>query len=184
MGGLDYTLTRSRRKTLAIHIKPDGAIEVHAPLRLVKSEIERFVMAKTAWILKKQAQITARQTAEPRSLPPPHYEKSEFERTIRDLIENWEQRLNVKTAFVCIRAMSTRWGSCTAKTKRIRLNAALAYCPLSCLEYVVVHELAHMLENNHSSRFWAIVADALTDYEERRKNLKALSWLLNAKGGE
>lgn len=68
MGGLDYTLTRSRRKTLAIHIKPDGAIEVHAPLRLVKSEIERFVMAKTAWILKKQAQITARQTAEPRSL--------------------------------------------------------------------------------------------------------------------
>ena len=80
--------------------------------------------------------------------------------------------------------MTSRWGSCTAKTRRIRLNAALEYCPRECLEYVVVHELAHLRENNHSPRFWAIVADALPDYKERQKKLKALSWLLNAKSSK
>ena len=181
---MNYTLTRSRRKTLAIHIKPDGSIEIRAPLRLAKSEIERFITSKTAWIEKKKTQIAARKPAEPRELPKSQYAKGEFEKIVRELVKTWEQRLGVETTFVGIRAMTSRWGSCTAKTRRIRLNAALAYCPLDCFEYVVVHELAHLRENNHSPRFWAIVADALPDYKERQKKLKALSWLFNAKGGE
>jgi predicted metal-dependent hydrolase len=48
------------------------------------------------------------------------------------------------------------------------------------LEYVIVHELAHLRENNHSPRFWAIVADALPDYKARQAKMKALAWLLNA----
>ena len=80
--------------------------------------------------------------------------------------------------------MSSRWGSCTAKTRRIRLNAALVYCPPECVEYIVVHELAHPREGNHSTRFWALVAEALPDYREQRDKLKALSWLLNVRGDE
>ncbi|MDR1669573.1 MAG: M48 family metallopeptidase [Oscillospiraceae bacterium] len=180
MSALHYILTRSRRKTLAIHVKPDGAVEVRAPLRLAKAEIERFVTLKTDWILKKQAQIAARTPAEARELPPLQYAQGEFGQTVRKLITTWEQQLGVEAAFVGIRVMTTRWGSCTAKTRRIRLNAALAYCPRECLEYVVVHELAHLRENNHSPRFWAVVADALPDYQERQKTLKSLSWLLCA----
>ena len=78
---MNYTLTRSRRKTLAIHIKPDGTVEVRAPLRLAKSEIERFVKSKTDWIEKKQAQIAARKPIEPRELPQSQYAKGEFEQT-------------------------------------------------------------------------------------------------------
>ncbi|GHV39734.1 hypothetical protein FACS189490_03800 [Clostridia bacterium] len=175
----DYTLTRSRRRTLAIHIKPDGAVEVRAPLRLARSEIERFVTAKSAWIEKKQAQIAARQPTAPRELPPSQYTDGEFERVTREFVKTWEQRLGVTVVFVGIRRMSTRWGSCTAKTRRIRLNAALEYCPRECLEYVVVHELAHLRENNHSPRFWAIVVGALPDYTARQAKLRAFSWLLN-----
>ena len=178
---MNYTLTRSRRKTLAIHIKTDGTVEVRAPLRLVKSEIERFVKSKTDWIEKKQAQIAARKPAELRELPQSKYAKGEFEQTTRELVKIWEQRLGVETTFVGFRAMTSRWGSCTAKTRRIRLNAVLACCQLECLEYVIVHELAHLRENNHSPRFWAIVADALPDYTERQKKLKALSWLFYTK---
>ena len=177
---MNYTLTRSRRKTLAIHIKPNGSIEVRAPLRLAKSEIERFITSKTAWIEKKKTQIATRKPAEPRELPQSPYAKGEFAKTARELVKDWEERLGVATTFVGIRTMTSRWGSCTAKTNRIRLNAALAYCPLDCLEYVVVHELAHLRENNHSPRFWMIVAGALPDYKERKKKLKALSWLFNA----
>lgn len=178
-----YTLTRSRRKTLAIHIKPDGAIEVRAPLRLAKLEIERFVAAKIAWIEKKQKQIAARQPAEPCELPPSQYMPGEFERTARELVKAWEQRLGVTVSFIGFRAMTSRWGSCTAKTRRIRLNAMLAYCPRECVEYVIVHELAHLRENNHSTRFWKIVADALPDYKARQTKL-ALSWVLNARKGD
>ena len=126
---MNYTLTRSRRKTLAIHIKPDGAVEVRAPLRLAKSEIERFVTSKVVWIKKKQSQIAARKPTEPRELPQSPYAKGEFEQTAREFIKVWEQRLGVTTTFIGFRAMTSRWGSCTANTRRIRLSAALAYCP-------------------------------------------------------
>ena len=179
-----YTLTRSRRRTLAIHIKPDGAVEVRAPLRLAKAEIERFVAAKAHWIEAKQTQIAARQAAQPQELPPPQYTSEEFEHILRTLIAKWEPRLGVHTAFVGVRVMTSRWGSCTMKTRRIRLNAALAYCPLECIEYVVVHELTHLRENNHSPRFWALVADSLPDCKERQNKLKALSWLLRSRGDE
>ncbi|GHU94654.1 zinc metalloprotease [Clostridia bacterium] len=180
---MTYTLTRSRRKTLAIHIKPDGLVEVRAPLRLAKTEIERFLAAKSDWIEKKQTRIATRQPATPRELPTTEYASGEFERTVCELVEVWKQRLDVSVIFVGIRRMSTRWGSCTAKTRRIRLNAALEFCPRECLEYVIVHELAHLRENNHSTRFWAIVTEALPDFKARQTKLKALAWLLNAQGG-
>ena len=176
---VSYTLIRSRRKTLAIHIKPDTTVEVRAPIRLAKTEIERFVASKEQWIKKKQAQIAAKKPVKPRELPLSEYAVGEFEQTARELVETWEQRLGVKTTYVGLWKMSSRWGSCTAKTRRIRLNTALAYCPLECLEYVVVHELAHLRENNHSPRFWAIVAEALPNYKERQKKLKAMQWILH-----
>jgi predicted metal-dependent hydrolase len=180
---MTYALTRSRRKTLTIHVKSDGSVEVRAPLRLAKSEIARFVASKQAWIEKKQAQIAARLPAVPRELPPSQYPSGEFWRVVRELVPSWEKVLGVAVTFVGIRRMSTRWGSCTAKTRRIRLAAALEYCPRECLEYVIVHELAHIRENNHSTRFWAIVAAALPDYKARQAQLKAFAWLLNAQNG-
>jgi predicted metal-dependent hydrolase len=178
----DYILVRSRRKTLAIHVKPDGAVEVRAPLRLAKSEVERFVKSKSQWIEQKQAQIAERQSVVPRELPSPQYLDGEFERTARELVKTWGQRLGVTATFVGFRVMTSRWGSCTAKTRRIRFNSALIYCSQECLEYVIVHELAHLRESNHSPRFWAIVADALPDYKERQKNLRVFRWILSMKG--
>jgi predicted metal-dependent hydrolase len=105
-----YALTRSRRKTLAIHIKPDGSVEVRAPLRLAKSEIERFVASKSTWITKKQAQIAARKSVALRELPTSEYANGEFERVTRELINVWEQQFGVSASFVGIRKMSSRWG--------------------------------------------------------------------------
>jgi uncharacterized protein (TIGR02453 family) len=122
--------------------------------------------------------------ADPRELPPSEYASGEFERAVRELVSNWEKLIGVTATFVGIRRMSSRWGSCTAKTRRIRLNAALEYCSRECLEYVIVHELAHLQENNHSPHFWSIVASALPDYKDRQAKLSELAWLLNAQGGE
>ncbi|MDR1245425.1 MAG: M48 family metallopeptidase [Clostridiales Family XIII bacterium] len=176
-----YTLTRSRRKTLAIHVKPDGAVEVRAPLRLAKREIDRLVASKLQWIERKKEQIAVYRAAAPAELPPSYYGDGEFERTARDLIKMWEQRLGVTAAFVGFRRMTSRWGSCTFRTRRIRLNTALAYCPQECLEYVVVHELTHLRENNHSPRFWATVAGVLPGYKSAQAKLRAAQWILPGK---
>ncbi|GHU55328.1 hypothetical protein FACS1894132_11280 [Clostridia bacterium] len=174
---MTYTLIRSRRKTLAIYIKPDGSVEVRAPLKLAKSKIDEFITSKSAWIEKKQAQITP--PSELRDLPLSQYAKGDFERVTLKIVKEWEQKLGVVTSFVGIRSMSSRWGSCTAKTRRIRLNSALEYCPRECLEYVIVHELAHLRESNHSARFWAIVENALPNYKTQKEKLKEYQWVLN-----
>jgi predicted metal-dependent hydrolase len=169
---------RSRRKTVAIHIKPSGAVEVRAPLRLSKFKIESFVAEKSEWIERKLAQIAERQAARPKELPPSEYAAGEFSQTTKNLVRDWEERLGVEASFVGFRAMTTRWGSCTLSTRRIRLNAGLEYCPQKYLEYVVVHELAHLLEHNHSARFWAIVKAALPDYKTLKAGLADLQWIL------
>lgn len=174
----NYTLIRSRRRTLAVYVKSDGSVEVRAPLRLSKRKIEQFLISKTQWIKQKQAYFANKKPEQPRVLPILQYQSGEFEQTARELIKTWEQQLGVTATYVGFRKMSSRWGSCTAKTRRIRVNTQLAYCPRKCLEYIVVHELAHLLENNHSRRFWAIVTDALPDYKMRQKILKDSSWLL------
>ena len=68
----------------------------------------------------------------------------------------------------------TRWGSCSLKSG-IRLNWRLIHFPLAVLDYVVIHELAHLREMNHSRRFWAVVAEACPEYRTRREQLKALA---------
>jgi len=175
---LEYTLKRSKRRTLAIHVHPNGTVEVRAPLRLSVREIELFIAAKSDWISQKQVQFAARPVP---VLPPLQYADGEFEATARDLVAKWEPRLGVATTFVGFREMSTRWGSCTAKTRRIRLNSALCRAPRECLEYVIVHELAHIREANHSPRFWAIVAQALPDYRERQAKLHQYSAALQSR---
>jgi predicted metal-dependent hydrolase len=175
---MTYSLIRSKRKTLAINIKPDGAVEVRVPLRFAKRDIERFVVSKSEWIAKKQAELAERTLIEPRELSLSQYAPGEFECIVREFVKTWEQRLDVTASFIIIRQMSMRWGSCTSKTRRIRLNAALEYCPRECLEYIVVHELAHIRESNHSAKIWAIAADALLDYKARQTTLKNENRLL------
>ncbi len=73
---------------------------------------------------------------------------------------------------VSIRQASSRWGSCNAKTKRINLNFLLLFAPERVLDYVIIHELAHLKESNHSKAFWALVQSAMPDYKEVRTWLR------------
>lgn len=74
---------------------------------------------------------------------------------------------------VCIKNHKSRWGSCSKKGN-LNFNYKIIHLPLELAEYIVVHELCHLKELNHSSRFWALVAKAVPDYKARRKKLKAV----------
>jgi predicted metal-dependent hydrolase len=92
-----------------------------------------------------------------------------------DLITPWASRMGVQPVAWRVRRMRTRWGTCNTKARRIWLNLELVTVSPECLEYVVVHELAHLLEASHNERFRAIMDQFLPDWRERRS-------LLNSRG--
>lgn len=87
------------------------------------------------------------------------------------LIEKWEEIMGVKVRNVFIQHMKTKWGSCNYIAGNIRINTELAKRPLKCLEYVVVHELAHLLERSHNGRFKAIMNQFLPNWSASRDEL-------------
>ena len=90
------------------------------------------------------------------------------------LIRKWEPRLKVKVASYFLQRMKTKWGSCNSAARNIRLNTELVKKPKDLLEYVVVHEMAHLIEQTHSDRFIAILDEHYPTWRDARAELNAL----------
>ncbi|MBA3870473.1 MAG: M48 family metallopeptidase [Anaerolineae bacterium] len=222
---IDYELTFSERKTLAIHVYPDGSVVVDAPLGSTLEAVEAKVKKRGGWIFRQQRQFET--YTQPNPLPRQyvsgesyHYlgrqyrlkvVTNEIERVrlsrgyltvsvvdvsdtgyIEKLVMAWyrhqakrvfDERLKVCYPSVealgipypplSIRQMKSRWGSCTAAGGVI-LNLTLIQMPKDLIDYVVIHELCHLKEHNHSPAFYALLERVLPDWEERRKQLNQI----------
>ena len=91
---------------------------------------------------------------------------------IPPLIERWQKVIGVRVKEWRLRKMKTRWGSCNPQAKRIWLNSELAKKPPQCLEYVLVHEMVHLLERSHNANFYRLMDHYLPDWRERRARLR------------
>ena len=98
----------------------------------------------------------------------------QLEMLIPPLITKWESILNVSVRHFSIRSMKTRWGSCTPKTSSIRFNLELVKKAPECLEYIVVHELVHLLEASHNSKFKTLMDRFYPKWKFYRKELRSL----------
>lgn len=172
---MEYQLIRSSRRTVAIQIEPDGSVLVRAPKRCSKAMIEGFVQEKKAWIVRKQAEVLERARRQQESVrQQPALDEADYRRyqaqaaqLIRQKVAAYAARMQVDYGRITIRDQRTRWGSCSAKGN-LNFNWRLILAPEEVLDYVVVHELAHRREMNHSSRFWNQVEAVLPDYRECR----------------
>lgn len=99
--------------------------------------------------------------------------RTELEARIPLLVARWEPVLGRRVAEWRVRKMKTRWGSCNPAARRIWLGLELAKKPPECLEYVLVHEMAHLIEANHSERFYALMDRFLPDWRERKRLLES-----------
>ena len=90
---------------------------------------------------------------------------------IADLLLLWQPKLGIRAADWGIKKMKTKWGSCNIGAQRIWLNMVLAKKPVQCLEYIVVHELVHLLERHHNERILSLMTQHLPDWQQRRKLL-------------
>ncbi len=100
--------------------------------------------------------------------------RAELKKCIPPLIEKWEKILNVKVKEWQVKQMKTKWGSCNIEKKRIWLNLELAKKPEHCLEYVIVHEMAHLLERHHNERFYSLMDKYLPNWKQLKDELNKL----------
>ena len=170
---MTYELICSNRKTIALQIKSDGHIVVRAPLRMAARDIQRFVDSKAAWIEKHLSAIQQRQQPVASTLAPEelHQLADAAKQEIPRRAARFAALVGVSYGRITIRAQKSRWGSCSVKGN-LNFNCLLMLCPEDVRDYVVVHELCHRKELNHSPRFWAEVEKVLPGYKAQRKWLK------------
>lgn len=102
------------------------------------------------------------------------WHKRQLHAVVPDLIAKWEPRLKVKVAGYFLQRMKTKWGSCNHEARHIRLNTELVKKPRDLLEYIIVHEMAHLREPNHSVRFLALLDEHYRGWREARAELNEL----------
>ena len=169
---MDYTLVRSRRKTLAIEVTREAQIVVRAPLRCPQRQIDAFVESRKAWI---ESALT-RQKERLAQHPPLTEAEVEALRQkakthIPPRVTYWASRMGLSPAAVKITSARTRFGSCSSKDT-LCFSLYLMQYPSEAIDAVVVHELCHMRHRNHSPAFYAEVERWLPDYRAREKLLK------------
>ncbi len=178
-GTIRVEVVYSRRRTLGLEVRADGRVLLRAPKELSNQAVMDFVKERQAWIVQKwfEAERIRSQKAE---RPPRDYERNpalevqyrkEARRRIAERTAYFAEKMGVDYGRIAIKAAKTRWGSCSAQGN-LNFHWKLILMPPAILDYVVVHELAHRIEMNHSPRFWAQVERILPDYRERRQWLK------------
>ena len=172
---------KEKRRTVSIAVRPDGNVEVRAPLFLSQGEIDAFLDEKEDWIVRsvEAARRKARQLSAVDVLSEAEIRAvtEKARRIITARVRYFSDIMKVSYSRISIRHQKSRWGSCSA-AGNLNFNAALVLAPPEVLDYVVVHELAHRKEMNHSPAFWAEVEAVLPDYRDRWKWLKEQGPLL------
>jgi len=102
------------------------------------------------------------------------YYRDEMQRSLAKLLPIWQKKLGVKENSLGIKKMKTKWGSCNIQAKRIWLNLELAKKPIECMEYILVHELIHLIERHHNERFRSLMDKHMPNWRERRDLLNSL----------
>lgn len=170
-----YTVTRKHMKTMRLTVTaPHGEVRVSAPRHVPDSAIAAFVAEKADWITKHRERI-ASQPSPLMDGPEADRIRKQLKSALPDLVNYWAQRMNVPMPEIAVRRMTTRWGTCNTVTKRITLNLELGRRDPQLLEYVVVHELAHLIERGHNQRFYAVMDAHLPDWRLRRRVLNGLA---------
>jgi predicted metal-dependent hydrolase len=169
---------RSKRRTLSLHIHPDGTLIVRAPRWAPDKAIERFVRQKSSWV-QKTIQKTLEKGKRAQEWRTQFAGTDEFYRgqalaVFKERCAVYAERMGVSHGRIGISNASSRWGSCSARG-RLRFNWRLVMAPLEVLDYVVVHELAHLKELNHSRRFWTHVEEVMPAFREAKRWLHEYS---------
>lgn len=168
-------IIRSKRKTISVEIKRDLSVLVRAPLSMSDKKIAQFVARKSGWINKHIEKLRQHNEKNAGQSKFTDEEIQNLAQKAREIllqkVRHYASVIGVDFNRITVRNQTTRWGSCSAKGN-LNFNYLLMLTPPEVIDYVVVHELCHLKELNHSKRFWDEVRSILPDYEQNKKWLK------------
>ncbi len=176
---MQIEIQRYNRKSIVITVNSKAEVIIKAPYRTTEAEIQELLKKRAGWI-KEHVDKVLRERERADSLEPITNEDlrelgDKAVEFIPKRVEYFAEKVGVSYGRITIRNQKTRWGSCSSKGN-LNFNCLLMLTPPEIIDYVIVHELCHRKEMNHSVRFWSEVAKVLPDYKKRRK------WL-NDNGG-
>lgn len=171
---INYTLVRRKgTRSIRVFIRKSGELVLsmpsYCPTYLGKTFLEKNIILVDEWLKK----FAEKKKSEPVCDPLKSYShcKSRARKLIHERVKVCNEIYKYSFNKIAIKDHCTRWGSCSGK-KNLNFNYRLVFLPLHLVDYVVVHELCHLKEMNHSARFWSLVAKSIPDYRKRRLELK------------
>ena len=178
-GAIQVEVVYSARRTLGLEVKADGSVLARVPRRMPDQAVKEFVEERREWIVEKWFLMQDRRRAEEERGLRDYEVDPALERWYREQARKriaWRtayfaRRMGVTYGRISIRAAKTRWGSCSAEGN-LNFHWKLILMPPEILDYVVVHELCHLLERGHGSRFKALMDAFMPDWRDRRAKLR------------
>jgi predicted metal-dependent hydrolase len=173
---MEYTLREHpRARHINVRVRRDGTVLVTKPKRVPMPEVERFVGKCGEWIARAQERLS--KLPKTSRIESSKKEYKRYKEAARDevarRISHFNSFYRVRFSKISVRNQKSRWGSCSRRGT-LSFNYRIAFLPPHLADYIVVHELCHLQEMNHSKRFWASVARTIPDHLARRKALRKL----------
>lgn len=166
-------IRKSRQsKRVRIIVRPGGEVTVTGPLSVSDARLFRFLEDKRPWIAEKWRAMKECQNDDIQGTPEEYQACKERARALaEERLAYWNRRYGFRWNRVTIRNQKTRWGSCS-KAGNLSFSYKIALLSQEQTDYIIVHELCHLGEFNHSARFWALVGRAIPDYQKLRHSLR------------
>jgi len=178
---VNYTLRKSKRaRRMRLAVYCDGSIVVTTPFDLKETMAERFVKEKTDWLFSKIdyfKQFKGKPVVRFSHKDYLKYKNQAFE-MVQKRVEHFNKIYKYNFNKINIKNQKTRWGSCSKK-RNLNFNYKLLFLPPKLRDYVIVHELCHLKEFNHSRKFWALVAKTFPDHKKVKDELRKLGLSLS-----
>lgn len=183
---IEIIIKRSHRKTLAVEVHQDGSVILRAPKRASNKRIGEFLDQRRQWIakyyhkaLKEKERLSSVDILSQEEIKEL---KEQAGKHIEEKVEYYSREMGITYEKIKIGCQKTRWGSCSSKGT-LSFNCLLELGPEAVMEYVVVHELCHRVELNHSEKFWNLVEEWMPDFQLSKEWLKDHGQELMAKIG-
>ena len=168
----------ARAKKIRITVYRSGVVVATKPLRASNLQIEKFIRAKTRWIEDKLAHFLTLPvvTPAPRKSSKKEYLENKVAagKLVQEKLLHFNQFYNFPYNKISIRNQKTRWGSCS-QTKNLNFNYKIIFLKPEQQDYIIVHELCHLAQMNHSKAFWNLVAQKIPNYKEVRKTIRTFA---------
>ena len=147
-------------------VPPHGEVRMSVPIGYAETKVLEILKSKSDWIAKAVSKVVKRADATPQKHDVAMLRA--WVEEFKPIFEHWEQRMGLTATKVSFKMMKSCWGSCRSQTRSLTFNLMLAYKPRECVEYVIIHELAHIVHPNHSPQFWDLVGRYCPDYRRLR----------------